>query len=639
MRKSLLLSAITLLMATSAWSQRNCGTMDYLQMQLQQDPTLAQRMQAIETFTQNYVANHPSGERTLITIPVVVHVVYKTSAQNISDAQVQAQIAQLNADFARTNSDAGNTPSVWQSTAANCEVQFCLAQRDPSGNATNGIIHKLTTATSFSTNDFIKHNGNGGDDAWPAGSYLNLWSGNLGGGLLGYAQFPGGSASTDGVVVLYSSIGSLANPGTLSPYNFGRTATHEIGHWLNLFHIWGDDGTSCSGSDQVADTPNQGSENYGCPAFPHTDNCTAGNGVMFMNYMDYTDDGCMNMFTAGQKTRMQALFVSGGSRFSIVSSQGCVPPSGGSCGLPTGLNTTSITTSSATLNWSSVSGATSYNVQYRNVGNLTWTPTTSSTNSKPVSGLTANTQYEFQVQAVCSSGSSAFTASSNFTTLSNGGSCSNTFEPNNTKATAAAISTGTDYLSQISSSTDLDWYSFANTSTQKNIRVTLTTLPGDYDIRLYNPSGTNVQTSQNGGTTSETIIYNTTTVGTYKLKVYGYQGAFSTTQCYTLHADISSSPFRLEAGSDVSGIAKSDLNIFPNPVLDNMTVQFNSDEKGDVILNVYNLLGQKMYSASFLALEGQNTFNMNVSDLQKGAYFLEVRNGDDMLRSEFVIAK
>src|ERR1041385_7664674 len=174
MRKLLLLIAITGVMATSALAQRICGTMEHLQMLLQQDPSLAQRMQAIETFTENYIANHPSGERTIITVPVVVHVLYHTTAQNISDAQVQAQIQQLNDDYARLNSDAGNTPSVWQSTAANCEVQFCLAQRDPSGNATNGIVHKSTTKTSFSDNDGVKSNSTGGDNAWDASSYLNL---------------------------------------------------------------------------------------------------------------------------------------------------------------------------------------------------------------------------------------------------------------------------------------------------------------------------------------------------------------------------------------------------------------------------------------------------------------------------------
>ncbi|HUM46518.1 MAG TPA: zinc metalloprotease, partial [Chitinophagales bacterium] len=314
MRKAFLSLAILLVMAGGAFAQlRNCGTMDHLNWLQQQDPNLAQRMQAIENATQSYIASNPGETRTVVTIPVVVHVLYNTTAQNISDAQVQAQISQLNADFARTNSDAGSTPSVWSSIAANTEVQFCLAQRDPSGNATNGIIHKSTTKTSFSQNDDAKHNSTGGSDAWPAGSYLNLWVCNLGGGLLGYAQFPGGAAATDGVVVLYSSVGSIASPGTAAPYNKGRTATHEVGHWLNLYHIWGDDGTGCTGSDQCADTPNQADENYGCPTFPTVSCSNTPNGDMFMNYMDYTDDGCMNMFTAGQKARMQALFGTGGT--------------------------------------------------------------------------------------------------------------------------------------------------------------------------------------------------------------------------------------------------------------------------------------------------------------------------------------
>src|SRR6185503_11466880 len=249
-------------------------------------------------------------------------------------------------------------------------------------------------------------------------SYLNIWSGNLGGGLLGYAQFPGGPASTDGVVVLYSSVGSIASPGTLVPYNYGRSATHEVGHWLNLFHIWGD--SNC-GNDQVSDTPTQQTSNFGCPNFPHVTCSNGPNGDLFMNYMDYTDDFCMNIFTSGQKSRMQALFISGGARFSIVSSQGCVPPSGGTCGTPAGLSATSITTSSATLNWGSVSGATSYNVHYRVVGNATWTSTTSTTTSKAISGLAANTTYEFQVQTVCSGGSSSFSGSATFSTLSSGG--------------------------------------------------------------------------------------------------------------------------------------------------------------------------------------------------------------------------
>ena len=338
------------------------------------DPVLEQNMRDIEDYTTEYIANGGnSGSRAVVTIPVVVHVLYNTSAQNISDALIQAQISQLNLDFARLNADASSTPAAFASVAANTNVQFCLAQRDPNGNATTGIVRKTTTVTSFSTNDAVKKTSTGGDDAWASSSYLNLWVCNLGGGLLGYAQFPGGPAATDGVVVLYTSVGSRNVPGSAAPYNYGRTATHEVGHWLNLYHIWGDDGTACTGSDNVSDTPNQADENYGCPTFP-TISCSNGpNGDMFMNYMDYTDDGCMNMFTIGQTARIQSLFGSGGSRVGLLTSLGCQTPSTSACGTPSGLASSAITTTAATVSWSAVSGAVSYNLQYKTSAATTWT--------------------------------------------------------------------------------------------------------------------------------------------------------------------------------------------------------------------------------------------------------------------------
>lgn len=640
MKKAFLLLAMIFFLAGSMFAQlRNCGTMEYLKWQQQQDPTLAQRMQDIENATQAYIASNPGETRTVITIPVVVHVIYKTTAQNISDAQVQAQISQLNADYARLNADAGNTPSVFQSVAADCEIQFCLAQRDPNGNATNGIIHKSTTVTSFTSNNNVKHSSTGGDDAWPAASYLNLWSCNLGGGLLGYAQFPGGAASTDGVVVLYSSVGSLTQPGTAVPYQYGRTLTHEVGHWLNCYHIWGDDGTACTGSDLVADTPNQGSENYGCPTFPHVSCSNGPNGDMFMNYMDYTDDGCMNVFTAGQKSRMQALFATGGARVSITSSLGCQPPTS-SCNAPSGLNASSITSSSATLGWNAVSGAVSYNIQYKISSGSTWATLTSTTNSKAISGLLASTSYDFQVQTVCSGGSSSYSAASSFTTLSSGGGggCVETYEPNNTTGTAKAVSTEVDISSQISSSSDLDWYSFVNTSAKKNIKITLTNLPGDYDIKLYKSNGTNVATSQNGGTADETIIYNTTKVATYKIQVYGYAGAYSTTSCYTMHIYTSSSSFRTFEGTQQDLAATADLQLYPNPANSNMTLQYSSINKGDVQVNVYNLVGQRVYSNTEFALEGDNNFYLDVSRLTNGNYIAEVVSNGTSLHRQFVVA-
>lgn len=189
---------------------------------------------------------------------------------------------------------------------------------DPNGNPTNGITRTASSVTSFSDNDNIKFNSTGGHDAWPTNQYLNMWVGNLSGGLLGYAQFPFDYATkptTDGVVIRTTAFGRVGN--VIAPFNTGRTATHEVGHWLNLFHIWGDDGNSCNGSDQCGDTPNQADENVGCPGFPST-SCN-NNGDMSMNYMDYSDDACMNIYTNDQRVRMRAIFAQGGPRAAFIS--------------------------------------------------------------------------------------------------------------------------------------------------------------------------------------------------------------------------------------------------------------------------------------------------------------------------------
>ncbi|MEP7169509.1 MAG: T9SS type A sorting domain-containing protein [Bacteroidota bacterium] len=301
-----------------------CGTMQHLQ-ELMKNPEYAKSFAKANELMNQKLSGNPNFKSTgIITIPVVVHILYANATQNIPDARVIEQINVLNLDFSGTNANVGNTPVVWTSFVANTGIQFCLATQDPSDNPTNGIIHKATTVGSWNTNDNIKHNSSGGDDAWPSGSYLNLWVGNLGGGLLGYAQFPGGPPATDGVVVLYSSVGGPANPGTIPPYHLGRTATHEVGHWVNLFHINGD--SNC-GNDLVSDTPTQDQLHFGCPTHPYHVNVCSGsvNGEMFMNYMDYTDDACMTMFSNGQGARMNACM--NGPRVSMLTSLGCIPGS------------------------------------------------------------------------------------------------------------------------------------------------------------------------------------------------------------------------------------------------------------------------------------------------------------------------
>ena len=284
---------------------RYCASHEVLQRQLKEDPSLAARMQSIEDFTTRFEQN-PVMNRLVngvIEIPVVVNVLYRTAAENISDAQIASQIAILNADFAATNADYNLTPATFQSVrAGNCNIRFVL----------NKTVRKATTKTSWSTNDAMKKTSGGGIAPTTPTTTLNLWCCNLSGGILGYAQFPGGASATDGVVIDNNAFGST---GTVSaPYNKGRTGTHEVGHWMNLRHIWGD--ATC-GSDLVNDTPTHNTANYGCPASGHKSTCTGTPVEMTMNYMDYTDDACMYMFSLGQKTRMQAIFAVGGARNSF----------------------------------------------------------------------------------------------------------------------------------------------------------------------------------------------------------------------------------------------------------------------------------------------------------------------------------
>ncbi|AZQ43457.1 zinc metalloprotease [Nonlabens ponticola] len=242
----------------------------------------------------------PGDNLGVVNIPVYVHVIYSNNQENISDAQVNSQIQVLNEDFRKTNSDAGQVPTQFAGAAADSEVSFTLA----------GITRTASTRTSWGTNNAMKSSANGGVDVVDPANALNIWVCNIGGGILGYAQFPGGPAATDGVVISPQYFG---NTGTaVAPFNEGRTGTHEVGHYLNLRHIWGDG--RCRQDDFVSDTPSSDRANYGCPTYP-TSNCRSAD--MTMNYMDYTNDACMYMFTNGQKARMRSLFTPGGARAAL----------------------------------------------------------------------------------------------------------------------------------------------------------------------------------------------------------------------------------------------------------------------------------------------------------------------------------
>lgn len=279
---------------TSTANFHRCYTYEKMQELRALDPSEYDKNKAKqERIIQNWIAKkYQPNAKVIYTIPVVVQIFGSTPNSAVTDNRVYEQIDVLTKDYRRFNSDTNQTPAAFKSIAADCEIEFCLATLDPQGNATTGIVRN-TGSTQPTTSDL-----------WNTSQYLNLLVYNLGGGLLGYTYLPS-QAPNNGVHIGYQYFGKT---GASAPFNKGRTASHEIGHWFNLEHIWADE-SSCNADDGVSDTPQQKGENYGCPSYPQTTQaggrCSTNDpSSMFMDYMDYTDDGCMNMFSAGQKARM-----------------------------------------------------------------------------------------------------------------------------------------------------------------------------------------------------------------------------------------------------------------------------------------------------------------------------------------------
>lgn len=281
-------------MAETNPKQRKCGAMIAQNRLLEVDPGIRERLLALENATRTRRQSGVVVRRGLLTIPVIVHVVFQTNEQNISDGQIQSQIRVLNQDFRATNPDISRIPPVWRPLATDAQLEFRLAE----------VTRTQTDRVAFSTDDSVKFSSSGGHDVVDPDTHLNIWVCNIEGGILGYAQFPGGSPATDGVVILHSAFGTEGT--AAAPFNLGRTSTHEIGHYLNLHHIFGDSpAPSCNDDDFIDDTPIQESPNFNKPSFPSISCSNAPNGDMFMNYMDYVDDDTMFMFTTQQVLRMR----------------------------------------------------------------------------------------------------------------------------------------------------------------------------------------------------------------------------------------------------------------------------------------------------------------------------------------------
>ncbi len=277
-----------------------CATHEYMKNVQMKDPQFIINQQILEQEYQNYLlSGQKSVQKVKRIIPIVFHVFHNNGIENISKERILEQVEILNKDFQRLNSDTNETNPIYKAIAANCEVEFRLAKIDPNGNCTDGIV-RVQTDLTYDADDNIK-----ALSRWPNNKYFNVWvveniaGAPAGGVILGRSQFPGGNNLTDGVLLKYSVCGNTTNFN-----NYGRTLTHEIGHSLNLRHIWGD-GTCAT--DFVNDTPPHAAANNGCPK--NKVSTCSGNAIeMTENYMDYTDGNCQNMFSLGQKARMDVVW-------------------------------------------------------------------------------------------------------------------------------------------------------------------------------------------------------------------------------------------------------------------------------------------------------------------------------------------
>lgn len=307
-RKIFFLLLLQLPLLLSSQNHR-CGFESYLKQELSENPEYEQKLQQLEKTVKNFKLDKND---TLIRIPVVFHIVYRTGTQNISNKQIISQLEALNEDYRMLNSDIGIVDPVFPK--ADTKIEFCFAGKDTNGMDFSGVTRKQTNTYQIgqpNSNELFKQ-----QPVWDSKKYLNIYVCEIGGGIAGYSSFPGGNPAKDAIVIDYTNFGK----GSLDPnYNLGRTAIHEVGHWLGLYHIWGiNENANCNNDDMVADTPNQGKDYRGCPIGPQY---SCGSQDMTSNYMGYVFDRCMAAFTPGQSQRMRAMILS--SRPNISSSIPC----------------------------------------------------------------------------------------------------------------------------------------------------------------------------------------------------------------------------------------------------------------------------------------------------------------------------
>ena len=379
---------------------RQCGTPENTKYLLENTKGMQEKMTEIENKILSFKNGSVLQTRTSskFTIPIVVHVVYNNELTNVSDVQILSQIDALNLDYNKKSIEINKTPSIFISSVADCSIQFKLAERDENGKKTNGIIRHASTRNEWGARDDVKTPAKGGFAPWNADKYLNLYVCSIGNGILGYAASPGTPKELDGVVVDFSAFGTI---GTASkPFDLGRTATHEIGHWLGLIHIWGD--SEC-GNDLVSDTPVQKGAHYGNINGITYSNCNGNvEANMSMNFMDYVNDAYMWMFSEGQKNRMWAVLSDNNARGLITKSDALtIPNVPTTCSQIKNTYVLDLTESSVSISWDTLKNINEYSLELKSKTDSMWTVSPTQQNSFTVNRLNSSATYQFRIKGNC----------------------------------------------------------------------------------------------------------------------------------------------------------------------------------------------------------------------------------------------
>jgi PKD repeat protein len=700
LRKLLSLALLITGLGFTAYAQEKCLTEIMYREEAAKNPRLVQDRQLLEEFTEQFVkdweqnknANKGSAVNPII-IPVVVHVIHFGGPENISKAQILDQIRILNEDFRRLNADTVNTPAAFQAVAGDANVEFRMAQKDPNGNCTDGILRVYSPLT-FNARNNVK-----ALSYWPSNKYLNMWivssienTSGLQGDVIGFAQFPGtGTAATDGVVIKHDFMGGIGT--AAGSGNNGRTATHEVGHWLNLRHIWGD--ATC-GNDFVSDTPPHEAANFGCPSFPHLSSCTGNppNGDMYPNYMDYTDGDCQNIFSNGQIARMTATLNSSISGRNNLWTQNNLIATG-TDGTPPVLcspvadwapnprficegafitfRDESWGGEATSRVWSFPGGTPSTDtsalptVTYNTAGvydvSLTVTNATG-TNTKTLTGQVVVSPNSIPNATIpfAEGFESGSLASDWYISNLNGGSA---WEVNN-----AAAKTGTysinlfNYLTANDKGPDefmTQAYNFSNvTGLQMSFDLAYATYPPattDNDVltvsysttcgrlwtQRYSKTGTALQTTTAGSSgnfvptsasqwRTEVISLTTTAVST-KPNVR-FRFLFNHDNGNNIFID--NINLTGTVGLDQVTIEPDNVNVYPNPTTSDAFVQFNTFNSGRMRIEISDALGRVVSTFEDMLMAGEHTYSIT-ENLDKGVYFVRLISEESDITKKLVI--